>query len=520
MELQALKSDAYAFFEAEKYEEASKLYAQVWQHEKIPLNGLMLLKSLRKSDQYSQAREFLSLLLSKYPSNLRIINESLWLDYSEKIKDQDNLNLINDAETLISKCNKNDKYTGLIYNKTIILIVQYFISKNNFKKAWEWILKLDHWFIDNKTRMFKEKIIPSDRKKYFVFFTQILIHTQKHEEYLDKCLIKLNFSENQRKKFYDYYIKDIKNFKNEIISSKLIKHIKNLKEEIHLRRDGVKRTYYRNDKTMLISDLSHYLFCPVSYAINETYRVDAGMRMEKNEFADDMRLFIDRHKIYEKTKNFSKCFDDSSLIVDNGIKNDFGYFFNSYIKVNNATNPNPTIYSNRNNSLKGVPDYIMTDSSGIDYAITEKFSYLKKDEPKRLYESDLIKHYAFLDELENLNLAYGYFITWYWRMEIDPNEKREYFDKKKDVYTYNIFKIERKNEYSKILQETIKEVNQFRQNKTLKVDISEIAYPGKCLNCSYQSFCNIKGGRFSSISLPYNLFDVKLNDSVKFSISA
>ena len=126
---------------------------------------------------------------------------------------------------------------------------------------------------------------------------------------------------------------------------------------------------------------------------------------------------MDRHKLIQKSKNYENTFADTEIVIDEKCRGDFETILNSKILINNVTNPNPTVYSNSDNSLRGAPDYVMQHPQGFKYAITEKFSSISSSDSNIPFESDLIKHYAFIDELKTLDLKYGFFLTWYWQLK-------------------------------------------------------------------------------------------------------
>ena len=85
----------------------------------------------------------------------------MWLDYSEKIKDWNNPNLISDAESLISRADKYDTYTGSVYTKTVLNVVKHLIYDNDYSDAQEWLLKLDQSVISNEGFPYKGQWFPA-----------------------------------------------------------------------------------------------------------------------------------------------------------------------------------------------------------------------------------------------------------------------------------------------------------------------------------------------------------------------
>lgn len=503
MTIEELKIQAKKKKQEGDIESALDLYTQLWEKEKNEWNGYFLAQCLRKTDEYEAARKLHTELEKAYPTFKPLQNDKLWLDYSEKIKDWKNPNLVSDAEDILKRADKYDKYTSSVYTKTVLNVIKHLCYESDYNLAFEWLLKLDQSAISNSTFTFNEQTFPADRKVFFIRYADILIHLDKHIDYIEMCLKNLNFKQKKQLEFKKHIIEDI-TFDDYISRVKLARHIKNFQEEYQLRLKTKPSQNFNGKKITLISDLSHYLFCPISFAINETYPIEANTSWEKDEWLGEKKLFIDRHKIFNKTKSFDDAFKDCEIETNQQLKSDFDYLLNSVLRVNNATNPQPTIYSNNSGNLKGAPDYVMEDAAKIKFAITEKFSSIYSADSKTPFESDLVKHYAFIDELDKANLAFGYLITWYWQL-IDVETNNGNIKKKIVITSYRLTKIEKSQLNSNKLSRALNQVNSFKTNKKMEIDGDRISFANKCLNCSVVAYCNHKTGNFNSIELPYNL---------------
>lgn len=488
MTLQELKSEAKRQKQEQNFDKAVTLYEKIWEQEKNEWNGYFLAQCHRKVGNYSGAKQLHAHFDTHFPSFSPIKNEKLWLAYSQKIKDWNNDNLVADAEELICQANQYDKYTSSVYTKTIIRVVRHLLYTGETYSALEWLNKLDQSVISNTIFSFQGQIYPADRKVYFILLSDVLIRLDKHIDYIESCLTSLNFEDVKNTQFKKYIIETI-TFDDYISRVRLALFIKYFQEEIHLRKKNSYKKIYNPQKTTLISDLSHFLFCPLSFAINETFEVKANATWEKDEWLGEKKLLIDRHKTFQRTKSYTECFSDSEIIVDSDLESDFAIIFESNIATNNATNPNPTIFSNSDNSLKGALDYIFQHPQGQKFALTEKFSGINSADSGTPFESDLVKHYAFIEELKALNLSFGYFLTWYWQlMDIETDSGQ--VKKKNVVSSYRLTKVEASSENTRKLNRAIDSVNKFKQTKTMKIDGDKISYANKCLNCSVISYCN------------------------------
>jgi len=516
MTLQEIKSEAKRLKHEQNFEEALPLYEQIWEQEKNEWNGYFFAQCNRKVGKYAEARQLHDHFNKNFPNFTPIKTEKLWLIYNEKIKDWNNENLIEDAEQLISQTDQYDNYTGNIYTKTVIKAVRYLLYENDYRAALEWLTKLDQSIISNTIYSYQGQIYPADRKVYFILFADILIKSNKQIDYIKSCLTSLNFDGLKHTQFNKHIIETI-TFDDYISRVRLALFIKYFQEEIHLRRENSFKKIYNSKKITLISDLSHFLFCPVSFAINETFEIQANTTWEKDEWLGEKRLLIDRHRTFQKNKSYIDSFSDSEITIDPELKNDFNTVFGSTIIVNNATNPKPMVYSNSANTLRGAPDYILQHSKGYKFALTEKFSGINASDNKTPFESDLVKHYAFLEELKDLNLSFGYFLTWYWQLT-DVETASGQVKKKIVISSYRLTKVESNPGNNSKLYRTIDLIKTFKQTKTMEIDGDKISLANKCLNCSVVIYCKHKTGKFNQIDLPYDISKLELTQEPNVSI--
>ena len=504
MTVEELKIEANKKKQEGNIDAALDLYSQLWEKEKNEWNGYFLAQCLRKKGKFVEARELHTILEPIYPNFKPLKTDKLWLDYNEKIKDWNNSNILSDAEDIIKRADRYDKYTSSVYTKTVLNVIKHLCYDTDFDLAYEWLLKLDQSVISNSIFNFQGQTFPADRKVFFIRYADILIQLDKHTDYIELCLQNLNFHKDKQSEFIKYIIKDI-TFDNSLSRGKFARHIKNFQEEFQLRLKTKPKQIYSEKKITLISDLSHYLFCPVSFAIHETYTIEANTSWEMDEWLGTKRLFIDRYKVFQKTKNYEDAFNDCEIEINERLIDDFDYLFNAALRANNATSPKPTVYSNNSGDLKGAPDYVMEDESKRKFAITEKFSNIHSADAQKPFESDLVKHYAFIDELDKADLAFGILITWYWQLRDIENMNGRNKKKKMVVCSYRLHKIEKSRINSDKLSNTLNQVNSFRAKKKINIDIDRISFAKKCLNCSVLSYCNHKTGVFRNVELPYNL---------------
>ena len=493
--IQELRTKADELKKKEDFENALPLFREIWDTEKSDWNGYYLAQCLRKTSNYSDARELHSFIRTNYPNFKPIQNEELWLDYSEKIKDWDNPDLLSDAESLLSRTNKYDKYTGSIFNKTVLSVVKHLIYNNSNSTALTWLDKLDFTVLSNSPFSFKGQKYASDQKAFFVRYADVLVKLDKHIEYLESCLTCLRIEGIKQTQFKKYIIETITyedyHGNSQITRLRFALYLKYFKEEISNRTKNAFTKIFNPKKITLVSDLSDFEFCPVSYAINETYAVSSNATWEKDEWLGEKKHLIDRYNDFQKTKNISETFKDSSIEITDTVKNDFNEIFNSKIIINNFDGSSNTFYSNPTDTVRGNPDYVFENTSGKRFAVIEKFTKRTSEGIVTAFNNDLIKLYGYIFELASLNIDFGYLIYWYWQLD-DIDDGNGNIKKKIRIRTYRIFKVEKTAENKSKLATSLSRVNEFKRTGKFEVDGDRISYPNKCLNCSVVSYCNHK----------------------------
>lgn len=512
--IQELQDEAEQLKKKEDFENALPLFRQIWEKEKSEWNGYYLAQCLRKTNKYSDARELHSFIKINYPNFKPIQNEILWLDYNEKIKDWTNPNLLSDAENILSRTNKYDKYTGSVFNKTVLSVVKYLIYKNYNSDALIWLDKLDFNVLSNSPFLFKGQKYASDQKAFFVRYADVLVKLNNHIEYIDKFLKCLRFDEVKQSQFKKYILQTITyedyNGKSQITRLRFALYLKYFKEEINNKKNNNFIKKFNPQKITLVSDISDFEFCPVSFAINETYVVSSNTTWEKDEWLGDKKYLIDRYNDFKKTKNISESFKDSTIEINEIVKKDFNEIFNSKLVFNNYDGLNSNFYSNPTDTLRGSPDYIFENINGKHFVVVEKFTKKTSEDIAKAFDNDLIKLYGYIFELTSLNIEFGYLIYWYWQFD-DITDANGTTKKKIRVRTYRIFKIEKTNAAKSKLEISLNKLNEFKKTGKFEVDGNKISYPNKCLNCSAVSYCNHKTAQFNTIKLPYDITELTLN---------
>lgn len=446
-EILEMKNKVNKLMEVKDYEQALPIYQNIYIKEKSCWNAYYLAKCLRKNQMYEEAINFIEKIKKEYPKFKAINNEELWLEYFILIIQTKNENYIEKIEKFLKKVNQYDKYSGRIFCLTVFRIVNYCIVNEQFNIAFNWLKKLDFSILSKTNNNFKDKIYPSDYKNYFSKLTEILIRTGKYKEYIENCLTSLGFEGEKHKCFYNIIINEIsfKSFNSSIeelfISRFLLSNLlRNFKEELNLKINKLYRNHsiYNSQKPILMSEISDFLFCPVSYAINVCFKLPSDFSWENDEWYGKKVKLLKRYSNYRAYKDLSKVFDDVNISIDDKLKKDFADLFSSKLIYYSVDNSNSKYFSNKDDTIRGKPDYIFENRNNEKFVVIEKFT--KSPRNMDLYPNDKIKILTCLYEFEELNLKYGYMIYWYWNYIKDFNDEGKKISKIK-IISYKIFKL-------------------------------------------------------------------------------
>ena len=521
--IEELKQQANAFMNKDDFKAAVPFYLKIWESEKNETNGKALAKSYRKAGNFEEAYSLHTKLYELYPNSGGIKLDKLWLDYSSKIKDWNNVDLIQDAEILLSKTDKYNKFTGSIFSKTVLSVVKHLIYNQDNDTALIWLDKLDFTVLTNSPFTIGGQKYASDQKAFFVRYADVLVKLNKHVEYLESCLSCIRIEGIKQTQFKKYILENITyqdyNGYTQITRLRFALYLKYFKEEISNRKKNAFTKTFVPNKITSVSELGDFEFCPVSFAINATYEISSNATWEKDEWLGEKKHLIDRYNDYQKTKNITEVFKDSAIEVNDAVKSDFIDIFNSKLVINNFDGSSQTYFSNPTDTIRGNPDYVFESTSGKRFAVIEKFTKRTSEAITTAFTNDLIKLYGYIFELTTLNIDFGYLIYWYWKID-DIQDDNGNIKKKIRIRTYRIFKIEKTSENKTKLATSIEKVNTFKQKSKFEVDGDRISYPNKCLNCSVVSYCNHKTGKFNIVNLPYDISSITVNGQPTININS
>ena len=295
--------------------------------------------------------------------------------------------------------------------------------------------------------------------------------------------------------------------------------IEMLKDEIELKKNKKNiKLKEITDNRFAATDLSNFVYCPVSYSIGKTFEItnpsgqlytEIGLKLH-----EQLRLLNKQVPYYLKEDNY---YSDDEVAENELIKK----IKQSEIIFAGHTNKQK-VFVNREENFVGQPDYIFRDKEGKYFVVEEKFHYLKSknhvswEEQPNLYESLTNKFFdnhriqliSYVKNIKDYPISYGYLIYWYY----DMNEVRIASAKYEDmpqIHDIRIKKIVLNQPELEFYDSTKYKINDLLKNKGQIFDKGNLN-PNKCAACVVSKYCSHKSGRLNNYSLPHSLSDINL----------
>lgn len=490
MDLLELKQKRDFFKKDKDFENALNVSHKIWEIEKSDWNLYFLVKFLRKTKRFNDARSLLDTNKIYFPSFKLLENEELWLDYSQKIYNWvNNSNFIEDAEFFLDRLTIQDNFKKEIYISTKFNMISYLMMTREYNKALDIIESLDLNILSNRGNSGLSQL-----KIYFKLLVDIILELGIAESYIRNLLDKLNFTSNKTNSYIDEIFKKTE---SELIKSILMSTLLSLKDEINFRDKKIFRFNYIENKITTVGNLSDFIFCPVAFAINFSYDVIPTKSLNIEDYTDQKWTLGRRYFEYQKSQSINHTFYDFENNLDTYSHNSFMEIFSSRLLFNSYQNfDNNFFFKKSNDTLRGIPDYIFQNKYGQKFVVIEKFTR-RKSNNESFFINDKIKLLAHMFELTSSNVDFGYLIYWEYTTEYNVQK----------VIGCNIIKVGKEDEEYNLLKRVIYDLNIFKYNKRLYIDNHQILLT-KCLRCSVKHYCNHKTGRLNNINLPYNVEEI------------
>ncbi|MBC8054571.1 MAG: hypothetical protein H7Y13_16040 [Sphingobacteriaceae bacterium] len=302
--------------------------------------------------------------------------------------------------------------------------------------------------------------------------------------------------------------------------------IEQLKQELHLKRNraAIKRS---DSKDYLTStDLASYNYCPVSYAIQNTFLIEhpnnedateVGKRLHEQLLSARTNWHISSSSGSDVSPVERKIFDECKLVFA-GHSSDQNIFIKD--------------------DWRGIPDYIFEDNAGKFFVVEEKFQ-MKRDPAKMshdewiddkfggtgvdveaqkarreweefkgfFYSNHIVQLASYIQNITSYDLSYGYLIYWYY----DYNGDQEPY-----IHKMVLKKVILDSATQALYHNTVSGVKNLVESKKQQFDISKLNMK-KCVGCVVSKYCGHKSGKYEELQFPYassymQLFQAELPD--------
>lgn len=261
----------------------------------------------------------------------------------------------------------------------------------------------------------------------------------------------------------------------------------------------------KNDSGYLsATDLASYVFCPASYSISKSFKIEHFLderKLEKgNEHHNQLR-FIKKEKFGFNDSYISKLNTKQKSII-NKIK--------SCKLIYYGHGDDNKTFINQEKKFISKPDYIFIDPNNNHFVVEEKYHYQNKyianyehkndyNKAKNFYPNNIIQLQSYIDYIKEFDIKYGIIINWYYSIK---NDQLSFHD-----FT---FKVIYKGNNNPFLETIFSEISEFK--KKGNTNFNKNINLKKCLNCSVNLYCSHKTGNFDKLDFPYNIEDLKIID--------
>jgi hypothetical protein len=300
-----------------------------------------------------------------------------------------------------------------------------------------------------------------------------------------------------------------------------------LLEETVLKKEIEKLIIKQPAGSIAATDLSHFTYCPASYAINKTFEItntngaentEQGINFHQQlnllkyinkENKSEVNIFSDQEAIYGQVNYVSGIPKEiaNSKIVFCGHEAEKKYFTNG--------------------KLSGVPDYIFQNESGQYFVVEEKF-HKKRDPNKSTYsevwydqvdeetetkrkrwesfrptffDNHIVQLVSYLKNVCEYNISYGYLLYWYYDLDYQTNTPL--------IHKTASIRMELNATSEALYKRALDGINFLNEEQKLTFDINAVGVE-KCVSCVVGKYCGHKTRRYSELSFPYKKEYLKL----------
>lgn len=290
-------------------------------------------------------------------------------------------------------------------------------------------------------------------------------------------------------------------------------------------------------ESIAATDLSHFTYCPASYAISRSFEITKVNALEntqhginfheqlnllkytRRETDSEINIFREQEALYNRPNYISGIPEEiaKSTIIYCGHEAEKRYFSNG--------------------KLVGAPDYIFQNEKGQYFVVEEKFH--RKRDPFRMsyreasydeidpetekarrqwenhqgffFDNHLVQIVSYIKNIKEYTISYGYLLYWYYDMDYDRNVPY--------IHRTISTRVELNKKYEGMYATALKGISSLQEEKKQSFDANAIKVE-KCTSCVVGKYCGHKTGRYSELTFPYKkeylkLFFAKFPDELR-----
>lgn len=272
-----------------------------------------------------------------------------------------------------------------------------------------------------------------------------------------------------------------------------------LAKEYSIKKDR-KVNYRKNANPNVISatDLSNFVFCPVSFSINKTFQTSKIEATYNGIYLHEQARLLNH---YNKTDQDEFEYNHSNVINETYVGDHNKLFIedirnSTLVFTGHNVNDKTKYFIGNKGNYAGQPDYIFRNKDNDFFVVEEKYQLYNYDEnsdSESFFNNHIIQLVSYLHAIPNYNFKYGYLV--YWKYLNDFGNCR--------VISLHVKKIEKSENSQKYLVKEFNVLHNFIKSGSIEFDRKSLNYK-KCANCVSNLYCGHKTGKFDKLTYPYS----------------
>lgn len=286
-----------------------------------------------------------------------------------------------------------------------------------------------------------------------------------------------------------------------------------IEKQIRSERYKIIRKIYAKEK-LSATDLSNFIFCPISFIINYSFQIDFPTGEKQRLFGEKLHEELHLLKRFEDSK---KITEDNNEYRQETVYDDLKIkkITNSKLIYSGHNRDQKKIFANNNAKIICDPDYIFLDEDNQYFLVEEKYHYqrdpnkqsysdIEKEINNSFYKNHQIQVIAYLKNIFEYKLDYAYLVYWYYDFPYNFNFESNYSFRQINIHTVKVKKISLNSINEEFYEETVNSINNLLTTKKIVFDTNTIN-PNKCGGCVVNKYCGHKNKKLTECSFPYNV---------------